>query len=207
MPVKPSVEYYKRVVVAIRLKKDTKLLLKAFKEIPVNNLEMILPDGTLKMNRLDKGVLTASLFIAASGLVAKAVTVLAHMNLDWMLLVTFVTGVIGIQAWSSYKNRRNAYLVQMSRMLYFKNLANNQGLLASIVSRAEDESFKEALLVYTFLLTSRLQAARCKANKPQASQLGKFCFRHHSVTVCTFAWCPGIAQNQHTREIISARNT
>lgn len=207
MPVKPTVEYYKRVVVAIRLKKDTKLLLKAFKEIPVNNLEMILPDGTLKMNRLDKGVLTASLFIAASGLVAKAVTVLAHMNLDWMLLVTFVTGVIGIQAWSSYKNRRNAYLVQMSRMLYFKNLANNQGLLASIVSRAEDESFKEALLVYTFLLTSRLQAARCKANKQQASQLGKFCFRHHGVTVCTFAWCRGIAQNQHAREIISTQNT
>ena len=86
MPVKPSVEYYKRVVVAIRLKKDTKLLLKAFKEIPVNNLEMILPDGTLKMNRLDKGVLTASLFIAASGLVAKAVTVLAHMNLDLSLI-------------------------------------------------------------------------------------------------------------------------
>ena len=72
-------------------------------------------------------------------------------------------------------------------MLYFKNLANNQGLLASIVSRAEDESFKEALLVYTFLLTSSLQAARCKANKQQASQLGKFCFRSHGVTVCTFA--------------------
>ena len=49
---KPQYEYYKRVVVAIRLKKDNKLMLKAFKEVPVNNLEMLLPDGTIRMSKV-----------------------------------------------------------------------------------------------------------------------------------------------------------
>ncbi|XP_076470686.1 transmembrane protein 143-like [Babylonia areolata] len=166
-PVKPSVEYYKRVVVAIRLKKDSKLMLKAFKEIPVNNLEMLLPDGTIRMNTFDKSVLASSVFIATAGLVAKVVTVLASVNFDWMLLVTLVMGGVGVRAWTVYKNRRNAYLVDMSRTLYFKNVANNRGLLALLVDRAEDESFKEALLAYTFLLTSRPPPIKRKVTASQ----------------------------------------
>jgi hypothetical protein len=150
---KTAVEYYKRVVVAIRLKKDAKLLLKLFKEIPVQNLEMLLPDGTLKMNSFDKSVLTASIFLAGAGLVAKAVTLLAQLHFDWTLIVSVVMAGVGASAWTSYKNRRNAYLVGLSRTVYFKNLANNHGLLATLVDRAEDESFKEALLAYAFLLT------------------------------------------------------
>ncbi|KAL8603060.1 hypothetical protein ACOMHN_015625 [Nucella lapillus] len=171
---KPSVEYYKRVVVAIRLKKDSKLMLKAFKEIPVNSLEMVLPDGTIRMNTMDKGILASSVFIATVGLVAKVVTVLASMNFDWTLVVTLVTGAIGVRAWTTYKNRRNAYLVDVSRTLYFKNVANNRGLLALLVDRAEDESFKEALLAYTFLLTSRPQPlkGKVKATSGVPAELG-----------------------------------
>lgn len=150
-----GIEYYKRVVVAIRLKKDHKLLLKAFKEVPVHSLEMLLPDGKINMTKIDKGILTTSLGLAAAGIIAKIVTLMAKIHIDWMLLVTMVTGLIGIQGWTVYKNRRNAYMVDLSRMLYFKNIANNRGLLALLVDRAEDESFKEALLVYTFLLVNR----------------------------------------------------
>nr|KAG5707520.1 hypothetical protein BaRGS_012024 [Batillaria attramentaria] len=170
---KRSVEYYKRVVVAIRLKKDSKLLLKAFKEIPVHNLEMLLPDGTIRMSTMDKSVLTASVFIATAGVVAKIVTVLASLQVDWMLLLTLVTGAIGVRAWTTYKNRRNAYLVDASRTLYFKNVANNRGLLTLLVDRAEDESFKEALLTYTFLLTTRPPSVKGKASSQQLpAQLG-----------------------------------
>ncbi|KAK3778074.1 hypothetical protein RRG08_044690 [Elysia crispata] len=161
-PKKP-LEYYKRVVVAIRLKKDSKLSLKAFKEVPANRLEMLLPDGTIQMSTLDKGLLASTAGIALFGILAKVVTVLASLNIDWTLLVTVVTGVIGFRVWSQYKNRRAHYLADVTRLLYFKNVANNRGLITLLVDRAEDESLKEALLTYAFILNSRPATLR---NKP-----------------------------------------
>ncbi|KAL4234299.1 hypothetical protein ACF0H5_005950 [Mactra antiquata] len=147
--------YYKRVVIALRFKRDQKLMLKSFKEIPVNALEMMLPDGKIKISKMDKGIIATSVTIAAVGVLAKIVTLLADLNVDWMLLLTGVTGLAAVQSWTAYKNKRNKYLADLSRLLYFKNVANNRGLLALLVDRAEDESFKEALLVYTFLLANR----------------------------------------------------
>ncbi|XP_053402767.1 transmembrane protein 143-like [Mercenaria mercenaria] len=147
--------YYKRVVIALRFKRDQKLMLKSFKEIPVNALEMMLPDGKIKISKMDKGLIATSVSIAVMGIVAKIVTLLASMNVDWMLILSGVTGLADVQSWTINKNKRNRYLADLSRLLYFKNVANNRGLLALLVDRAEDESFKEALLVYTFLLANR----------------------------------------------------
>lgn len=147
--------YYKRVVVAIRLKRDQKLLLKSFKEIPVSALEMLVPEGKIKIDKLDKGIIAVSLSCALIGVIAKIVTVLATMNVDFTLIGTAVGGLIAARGWNMYKNKRNRYLVDLSRLLYFKNVANNRGLLALLVDRAEDESFKEALLAYSFLLANR----------------------------------------------------
>ncbi|XP_067651664.1 transmembrane protein 143-like [Haliotis asinina] len=172
-PIPQPMEYYKRVVLAIRLKKDSKLMLKAFKEVPINSLEMLLPDGTIKMSTFDKGLLSSSVFLASVGVVAKVVTVLAEMKIDWTLIVTAITGMVGIRAWTVYKNRRNSYLVDVSRMLYFKNIANNRGLLTLLVDRAEDESFKEALLTYTFLLTNRPPSEKAKpSSQHNPAELG-----------------------------------
>ncbi|GFO34537.1 transmembrane protein 143-like, partial [Plakobranchus ocellatus] len=40
--------------------------------------------------------------------------------IDWTLLLTVVTGTIGFRVWSQYKNRRNMYLADVTRLLYFK---------------------------------------------------------------------------------------
>ncbi|KAJ8302759.1 hypothetical protein KUTeg_019155 [Tegillarca granosa] len=158
-------EYYKRVVIAIRFKRDQKLLLKSFKEVPVNNLEMLLPEGRILMSKYDKSVITAMVVFGGLSALAKAVTYLASMNVNAMLWITGLTGVVGVNALTRYKNKRNAYLADLNRMLYFKNIANNRGLITLLVDRAEDESFKEALLVYTFLLTNRSPSSRAKASK------------------------------------------
>ena len=154
-PVPKPAEYYKRVVLASRLKRDDKLLLKAFKEVPVNALEQLLPDGKIKMTKFDKGVISTSLFIAAAGIVGKIVTILAGVHFDWTLVLTGITGAVGVQHWTTYKNRHLGYLNEHARMLFFKNIANNRGLLTLLVDRAEDEIFKEAILVYTCLLANR----------------------------------------------------
>ncbi len=161
--------YYKRVVVAIRLKGNQKLLLKAFKEVPINNLEMLIPDGRIMISKFDKSLLAVSAFFALSSVLAKGVTILAHLHVDWLLTITLVTGFVGIRALTVYKNRRNAYLADLNRLLYFKNVANNRGLLALLVDRAEDESFKEALLTYTFLLSNRTPSTRWASSQTQYS--------------------------------------
>ena len=157
--LKPT-EFYKRVVVAVRLKKDDKLLLKAFKEVPVNSLEMLLPDGKIRMSTLDQRIVLGTVGIGGMVLGIKAITMQMNIHAPWLLFLAGLTGIIAGRAWSVYKNRRNMYVVELSRILYFKNIANNRGLLTLLVDRAEDETFKEALLTYSFLLTCRPPSAQ-----------------------------------------------
>lgn len=147
----PHPDYYRRLIVALRLKGETKLVLKGFKDIPTDALEMLLPDCRIKLNHLDKGIITASISIAITGVVAKTLTTLVELNFQWSFVTALILSLIAIRIWTVYKNRKNSYLVKLSQMLYYKNLANNRSLLTLLVDRAEDESFKEAMLIYTFL--------------------------------------------------------
>ncbi|PIK40080.1 putative transmembrane protein [Apostichopus japonicus] len=153
--VRPPQKYYKRVVVAVRPKGQDKLSLKMFKEVPASALEQLLPDGKIRMSKFDQGLIATSVGVGSLTLLVKAVSSLADIQLKWTLIVAGVTGLAGLRFWNSYKNRRVKYLMQLSRTLYYKNVANNRGLLALLVDRAQDESFKEALIMYTFLLSHR----------------------------------------------------
>ncbi|XP_033113132.1 transmembrane protein 143-like [Anneissia japonica] len=149
------IKYYKRVVVAVRTKNSQTLMLKMFKEVPVTALEQLLPDGKIQMTKLDQGILATMIGIGTLSILVKSVSYLADLKLQWTLIAASVTGLVALNAFNSYKNRRTRYMVQLSRMLYYKNIANNRGLLTLLVDRAEDEALKEVLLVYAFLLTSR----------------------------------------------------
>lgn len=153
-PPKP-LSFYKRVVIAIRLKHDSKLTLKAFKEVPTTALEYMLPDGLLQMSVTDKAVVTIAMSLASFGILSKVVTMLAGVDAPWTLVLTLATGSVAAASWTSFKSRCCKYMVEQSRTLYFNNLASNHGLLTLLVDRAEDEMFKQALLAYTFLLASR----------------------------------------------------
>ena len=136
---------------AVRLKQDDKLMLKAFKEIPAEDIEKLLPQGVIKMGRFDRTMMVTSLSLTALGVLAKFVTLLANYYVNWTIGFAALTAVIGARGWFAYKNRQNAYLASLNKMLFFKNIANNRGLITLVVDRAEDESFKEALLTYTFI--------------------------------------------------------
>jgi hypothetical protein len=48
-------------------------------------------------------------------------------------------------------HRRARYLLKVTQSLFFQNLANNQGALALLTERAEEEDIKEELLLYALL--------------------------------------------------------
>ncbi|GAB1601957.1 transmembrane protein 143-like isoform X1 [Argonauta hians] len=148
----PHPEHYSRLIVALRLRGQTKLVLKGFKDIPTDALEMLLPDCKVKLNPLDKGIITASISIAVTGVLAKILTTLVELKFQWSFVSGLILSLIAVRIWTVYKNRKNSYLVKLSQMLYYKNLANNRSLLTMLVDRAEDESFKEAMIIYTFLM-------------------------------------------------------
>ena len=149
----PSYDYYTRVFVAVRSNNSMKLHLKMFKDVPSNELEYLIPDGKIEMSNFDKGFLMSSMFLGTLAIGAKLFTVAANLQLDYGLLGLGIASIIGAKGWIGYKNKRNKYLVNLSRTLYFKTVANNRGVLTLLTDRAEDEEFKEALLGYMFLLS------------------------------------------------------
>ena len=170
-----SLDFYKRVVIAVRLKRDDKVTLKAFKDVPVNALEQLMPTGSIRMPDMSKLVMTSSVAMASLGLLAKFVTILAHASVEWTTLASLVFALTAARVFTVYTNRRSGYMQQLNRMLYFKNIANNRGLLTLVVDRAEDELFKEALLAYTHLLANRPQKQFKKtANEQDLNQLGQY---------------------------------
>lgn len=147
-------ERYKRVVIAIRAKKQSKLMLKAFKDIRCANLEHLLPGGKIRMNQFDQRVLAGMLTVGATSAVIKLVSFLADYKVSWTYIAISVAGIVALRAWNMYKNKRNSYLVRLGQTLYFNSIANNRALLTLLADRAEDEVFKVTLLAYSFLQAS-----------------------------------------------------
>ncbi|XP_066296653.1 transmembrane protein 143-like [Branchiostoma lanceolatum] len=165
-------ETFKRLVVAVRHTKDGKLTLKAFKDIPINALEQVLPEAKVRMSQFDQAFLYFSVGITSLGMLIKLVTVMAEYRVNWSLIVGGVFGLIAARTWSSYKNRHMRYLAELSKTLYYRNIANNRGLLTLLVDRAEDESVKETLLVYTFLLSYQSTTGEASTDVPGGAAIG-----------------------------------
>ncbi|KAL5467607.1 hypothetical protein EMCRGX_G031864 [Ephydatia muelleri] len=144
---------YTNVFVAVRSKQERKLYFKVFKEVPCEKLEYLLPDGMIQMSKRDKVLFSTGVTIGGSILAVKLFSLLADVPLHGAWVALGVTGVVGARLWVSYKNKRNQYLLNMSKLLYFKTLANNKGALALLSDRAQDEDFKEAILAYLFLVS------------------------------------------------------
>lgn len=149
----PAKEKYTRVFVCVRSKGEKKLHLKVFKDVPCGELEYLLPDGKIQMSKFDRGFLASSIFIGAVAIFFRSVGILGDLKLDLTWVGLGVAALIGARGWVGYKNKRNQYLANLSRTIYFKMVSNNRGVLTLLTDRAQDEEFKEALLAYAFLLS------------------------------------------------------
>jgi hypothetical protein len=153
---KRSAQIYKRVILAVRHKSAKKLILKVFKEINCSRLETLLPNGKIKMSNASKTLLLGTAAAATIGLASKSLSFISDMQ--WSHILFFTSSLVGIRIWFSYRNRRNSYMVSLSRTLYYKSIAHNRGVLTLLVDRAVDEEFKGALLTYVCLLPTEGQS-------------------------------------------------
>ena len=132
---------------------ETRIYLKMFKDVPRPDLEIMFPNTRIKLRQSDKVTIGASASGSVSMGVLGLVTKIVAAALTPFGAVLAVVGLAGAasQQVAQVVNRRNRYMLKVTRNLYFQNLSNNQGALALLTERAEDEDIKEELLLYALL--------------------------------------------------------
>jgi hypothetical protein len=136
------------------------IYLKLFKFIPRADLEMLFPNTRVKMRQIDK----LKLGVTAGGggaagiatTIAKLSTVAALSNPLTVGMAMVGLGGIVFRQVSSVFATRTTYMAQLSKNLYFNNLANNHSVMAVLSERGEEEDIKEEVLLYTLLARSTM---------------------------------------------------
>ncbi|MFK8027317.1 MAG: TMEM143 family protein [Gammaproteobacteria bacterium] len=185
-----EMQVYDRVLVYVRFKdkayfdslERTELyfepgstIVKLFRNVPKNDLEMLFPNTEVRMKPIDKiliGVPTAvgGIFMLVTKLGATLLLVFSVLafwlglhdqpaTLDQPTLIALIVGLGGLggflwRQFSKYKNRKIQFMKQLAENLYFKNLDNNAGVFHHLIDTAEEEECKETILAYYHLYIS-----------------------------------------------------
>ncbi len=159
------------------------LLLYLYKDVPRLDLELLFPNVRLRMNPKDLALLIVPALGAGIATLLKILPSLL-LIVGVILLVTFgeeAAKLLGVNSdalaatlpvllaavsagaalagyasgqYLKFTNKRLAFQKKVVDTLFFKNLANNEGVLTGIVDNAEEEECKELLLIYYHLLTA-----------------------------------------------------
>jgi len=161
-----DVPIYERLVVIFRLHRPPRLArnviaeavyIKLFKNIPKQDVDMLLPASSVKMTWLDRGRIMLPTLSGVSLSIYKIVTtglLLAYTS--FVGLIAFlgtVGGTIGygVKSFFGYLRTKDKYQHNLTRSLYYQNLDNNAGVLFRILDEAEEQEFREAALAYYLL--------------------------------------------------------
>ncbi|MBX3419140.1 MAG: DUF3754 domain-containing protein [Pirellulaceae bacterium] len=161
---------FHRLVLAFQLKEAARVspamqsgvvYLKIFKNIPENELEILLPGSTIKLSLIDRGkILIPSLSGAALAIfkVTRGAMILTIFTLsafyNWLLFGA-VLGFYLIRGLLSYLRTKDKYQFGLTRNLYLKNLDNNLGVIYRLFREAEEQEVCETILVYCLLLPEK----------------------------------------------------
>ena len=149
-----DLDVYQRLVVVVQLKQSPALLLKLFREIPVADLEALLPHAEVQMSLGDRLKVIGGGAGALGGLAAKLFWMLVGgavvtTQLLWVAIVALMG--LSLRSFFGYRRARQARDSQRTRHLYDKNLANNAAVLHVLVNQIAREELKEAILAYAFV--------------------------------------------------------
>jgi len=158
------VPLYKRLVFIVKLRPDKRhgahvntraVFVKAFKEIPKLDLEMILPGARLEIPSFTRWKLGGSV-VGGLGFVGYKIVsdVLKIAALGLGAATMMVWGPIaalfgyGYKQYYTYSTTKNTYSLMLTQSLYYQNLDNNCGVLTRLLDEAEEQECREVLLGY-----------------------------------------------------------
>lgn len=166
---KIKVPVYRRVVMILKLRKHRRLpanvdtervYLQIFKDIPKQDLCMLLPGARVRMSKIDRGKIglpmLSGLAIALWNILQNVAENLMKFWVLWeqpLALWGIASGALGygVRSYYGYVQTRQSYNLNLTRVLYFQNLDTNSGVLFRILDEAEEQECRESILAYYFL--------------------------------------------------------
>lgn len=146
--VEIETEVYRRVAVCVRMHGTAPLVLKLFRDIPVTDLEALLPHAEIQMSLLDRAKVYGGGAGALAGTATKLFTA-ASSGFLWALLVG--VGGYSVKSFMGYRRTKGQRDAQRTRHLYYRGMANNAAVLHALCAMLAQEETKEALLAYALL--------------------------------------------------------
>jgi hypothetical protein len=167
-----DVPIYRRLVLVFRVKESQtfqetlspkNVHLRMFKNIPKQDVDMLLPAAGVQISWLDKGKIgipTAWGFAMLVMKLAKSLSLLAVLGtfrfLSSVVLIVAITVAslfYGVRSFFSYLTAKRRHLLNVAQNLYYQNLDNNLGVLLRVLEEAEQQEICEAILAYFTVVT------------------------------------------------------
>jgi len=145
-----EVELYRRLAVVFQAKGEDVLTLKLFREIPVADVEALLPHAEVAMGGFDQLKIWGGSVGALGGLATKLLeSTVVFSQLLWVGVAAL--GGLSVRSFLGYRRAKHSRLSQMTHHLYYQNVANNAGVLDHLVVSIGHEELKEAMLAYVMV--------------------------------------------------------
>lgn len=149
--VERRVPVYRRLVAVAQLKGEGGIRLKLFRDIPVRDIEALLPHAEISMSMLDRAQVFGGGAGALGGLVSKIMAAGAFTFTGLGSAAAIAFGGLAFKSFMGYRRTKHKRTSQRTQHLYERNLANNAAVVHSLLRMIRQEEVKEALLVYALL--------------------------------------------------------
>ncbi len=156
------VRMFSRVAILVRRQHVAKkanpaqdvVLMRLFKDIVLEDLEMTSPEVRVQMKLFDKLKVGGTV---VGGLATPLIKLLTAAITSWIAFAFILVGFIAafFKGVFSFLTSKTKYMQTLSSSLYHKSLANNVSVLTRLVDAAEAEEVKELLLAYYILYRER----------------------------------------------------
>lgn len=134
------------------------IFLKIFKNIPLSDIDTLLPTCKIKLTWFDQGKILLPT-VSGLGLTLLKVAKTGFIALMFsgvygiIALVMLIVASIGysLRSFFGYLHTKDKYQLNLTRHLYYQNLGNNVGVLFRLAHEAEEQEFRETLIAYHVL--------------------------------------------------------
>ncbi len=145
-----DIEVYTRLAVVARLKGEEGLRLKLFRDIPVADVEALLPHAEATMSAMDRAMVIA-LAAGSLGSLGKVISTGATSTGALAIPAAIGLGGMAIRSFFGYRRKKKQRTAHRTEHLYEKNLANNAAVLHTLCRMIAHEESKCAIVAYAVL--------------------------------------------------------
>ncbi len=141
------------------------IYMKLFKNIPRSDVEMIFPNTVVKYRLFDKIKLGGGSLVGVGSSIAVAAGKVGAA-LTNPIAAVMVVGGLGAAVFRqamNFVNTKQRYMVVMAQNLYFHSMADNRGVMITLVDQAAEEDVKEEMLLYSVLAKEKANRRDLKA--------------------------------------------